>query len=273
MLRPLAYRVHPYQWATIGKEIEHITNATLDDVREFFFRYYSPDNAIMTIAGGVKAEEVFPLAEKWFGEIKRIAPVRIPYPKEPEQTEYRELTVERDIPYSSIYRAYHMCSRLDKKFYAVDLLSDILSRGKSSRLYNTLVKEKKLFSDINAYSTSDFDPGLMVVEGKLVKGVEMADAERAIDAELNKICEELVEKDELEKVKNKVESTMEFSEMDLAGRALNLAIAEYMGDANLVNTELALYRAVTAEEIKASAREIFRKENCSTLYYLSNRKN
>lgn len=273
LLRPLAYRVHPYQWATIGKEIEHITNATLDDVREFFFRYYSPDNAIMTIAGGVKAEEVFPLAEKWFGEIKRTAPVRIPYSKEPEQTEYRELTVERDIPYNSIYRAYHMCSRLDKKFYAVDLLSDVLSRGKSSRLYNTLVKEKKLFSDINAYSTSDFDPGLMVIEGKLVKGVEMADAERAIDAELNKICEELVEKDELEKVKNKVESTMEFSEMDLAGRALNLAIAEYMGDANLVNTELALYRAVTAEEIKSSAREIFRKENCSTLYYLSNRKN
>ena len=273
LLRPLAYRVHPYQWATIGKEIEHITNATLDDVREFFFRYYSPDNAIMTIAGGVKAEEVFPLAEKWFGEIKRTIPVRVPYPKEPEQTEYRELTVERDIPYNSIYRAYHMCSRLDKKFYAVDLLSDILSRGKSSRLYNSLVKEKKLFSDINAYSTSDFDNGLMVVEGKLVKGVEMADAERAIDAELNKICEELVEKDELEKVKNKVESTMEFSEMDLAGRALNLAIAEYMGDADLVNTELSLYRAVTAEEIKASAREIFRKENCSTLYYLSNRKN
>ncbi len=273
LLRPLAYRVHPYQWATIGKEIEHITNATLDDVREFFFRYYSPDNAIMTIAGGVKAEEVFPLAEKWFGEIKRTIPVRVPYPKEPEQTEYRELTVERDIPYNSIYRAYHMCSRLDKKFYAVDLLSDILSRGKSSRLYNSLVKEKKLFSDINAYSTSDFDNGLMVVEGKLVKGVEMADAERAIDAELNKICEELVEKDELEKVKNKVESTMEFSEMDLAGRALNLAIAEYMGDADLVNTELSLYRAVTAEEIKSSAREIFRKENCSTLYYLSNRKN
>ena len=272
LLRPLAYKVHPYQWATIGKEIEHITNATLEDVRDFFFRYYCPDNAIMTVAGGVKADEIFALAEKWFGEIQRATPSRMPYPAEPKQTEYRELTVERDIPYSSLYRAYHMCSRLDEQFYSIDLLSDIMSRGRSSRLYNTLVKEKKLFSEINAYSTADFDRGLMIIEGKLVKGVEMADAEKAIDAELNKICSELVTKEELEKVKNKVESTMEFSEMDLSGRALNLAIAEYMGDANLVNTELGLYRKVTAEEIKASAQEIFRKENCSTLYYLSNRK-
>lgn len=272
LLRPLAYRVHPYQWATIGKEISHIEEATLEDVREFFFRYYSPDNAIMTVAGGVKAEEVFSLAEKWFGEIKRTTPTRLPYPEEPVQKEYRELTVERDIPFDSLYRAYHMCSRLEKEFYAVDLLSDILSRGKSSRLYNALVKEKKLFSEINAYSTADFDKGLMVVEGKLIKGVSMNDAESAIDIELKKICTELVSKDELEKVKNKVESTMEFSEMDLAGRALNLAIAEYMGNADLVNTELSLYRAVTAEEIMASANQIFRKENCSTLYYLSNRK-
>ena len=273
LLRPLAYRVHPYQWATIGKEIEHITDATLEDVKDFFYRYYNPDNAIMTVAGGVKSEAVFELAEKWFSGISRITPTRKPYPVEPAQNGYRELTVERDIPYSSVYRAYHMCSRLDKQFYAVDLLSDILSRGKSSRLYNALVKEKKLFSEINAYSTADFDKGLLVVEGKLVKGVLMADAEAAIDEELKLICTEIVQKDELEKVLNKVESTMEFSEMDLSGRALNLAIAEYMGDAELVNSELKLYREVTSEEIRASAAEIFRKENCSTLYYLSNRKN
>ncbi len=273
LLRPLAYRVHPYQWATIGKVVEHIADAKLEDVREFFFKFYCPDNAIMTVAGGVKAEEVFELAEKWFGEIRRTTPTKTPYPVEPPQTEYRELTVERDIPYDSLYRAYHMCSRLDKEFYSVDLLTDILSRGKSSRLYNVLVKEKKLFSDVNAYSTADFDKGLLIIEGKLVKGVSMNDAEQAIDAEITKVCSEVVTKDELEKVLNKVESTMEFSEMDLAGRALNLAIAEYMGNAELVNTELGLYRSVSAEEIRASAKEIFRKENCSTLYYLSNRKN
>lgn len=273
LLRPLAYRVHPYQWATIGKVVEHIADAKLEDVREFFFKFYCPDNAIMTVAGGVKAEEVFELAEKWFGEIRRTTPTKTPYPVEPPQTEYRELTVERDIPYDSLYRAYHMCSRLDKEFYSVDLLTDILSRGKSSRLYNVLVKEKKLFSDVNAYSTADFDKGLLIIEGKLVKGVSMNDAEQAIDAEITKVCSDVVTKDELEKVLNKVESTMEFSEMDLAGRALNLAIAEYMGNAELVNTELGLYRSVSAEEIRASAKEIFRKENCSTLYYLSNRKN
>lgn len=273
LLRPLAYKVHPYQWATIGKVVEHIENATLEDVRDFFFRYYCPDNAIMTVAGGVKSEEVFALAEKWFGDIDRKTPARMPLPAEPVQTEYRELTVHRDIPYDSVYRAYHMCSRLDKQFYAVDLLTDILSRGKSSRLYNSLIKEKKLFSEINAYSTADFDNGLLIVEGKLIAGVSMKDAEAAIDEEINSICQTVISDDELDKVLNKVESTMEFSEMELSGRALNLAIAEYMGDAELVNTELVLYRKVTSLDIQKAAQQIFRKENCSTLYYLSNRKN
>ena len=273
LLRPLAYKVHPYQWATIGKVVEHIENATLEDVRDFFFRYYCPDNAIMTVAGGVKSEEVFALAEKWFGDIDRKTPARMPLPSEPVQTEYRELTVHRDIPYDSVYRAYHMCSRLDKQFYAVDLLTDILSRGKSSRLYNSLIKEKKLFSEINAYSTADFDNGLLIVEGKLIAGVSMKDAEIAIDEEINSICQTVISDDELDKVLNKVESTMEFSEMELSGRALNLAIAEYMGDAELVNTELVLYRKVTSLDIQKAAQQIFRKENCSTLYYLSNRKN
>ncbi len=273
LLRPLAYKVHPYQWATIGKVVEHIENATLEDVRDFFFRFYCPDNAIMTVAGAVKADEIFALAEKWFGEITRKTAERIPYPIEPKQTEYRELTVHRDIPYDSIYRAYHVCSRIDPQFYSIDLLTDVLSRGKSSRLYHSLIKEKKLFSEISCYPTADFDKGLLVIEGKLVKGASIADAEAAIDFELNRICNELIEKDELEKVLNKVESTMEFSEMDLSGRALNLAIAEYMGDANLVNTELKLYRNVSATDIQNSAKEIFKKENCSTLYYLSNRSN
>lgn len=273
LLRPLAYKVHPYQWATIGKVVEHIENATLEDVRDFFFRFYCPDNAIMTVAGGVKSEEVFALAEKWFGEIDRKTPARLPLPKEPVQTEYREMIVHRDIPYDSIYRAYHMCSRLDKQFYAVDLLTDILSRGKSSRLYNSLIKDKKLFSEINAYSTADFDNGLLIVEGKLIAGVSIKDAEAAIDEEINSICQTVITADELDKVLNKVESTMEFSEMELSGRALNLAIAEYMGDADLVNTELVLYRKVSPIEIQKAAQQIFRKENCSTLYYLSNRKN
>lgn len=269
LLRPLAYKVHPYQWATIGKEVSHIEQATLEDVRDFFFRYYTPDNAILVVAGGVKKEEVLILAEKWFGEIKRTIGQRKPYPAEPPQTEARELTVHRDIPFDSIYIAYHACSRTDKAFYATDLMTDILSRGKSSRLYNALVKEKKLFSDISAYLTGDFDNGLVIVEGKLIKGIAMEEAENAIYFELERMTKELVEEEELVRVKNKVESTIEFSETDLSGRALALAVADYMGDIHLVNTEMKLYAAVSREEVQLIAKSVFRKENSSVLHYLS----
>ena len=269
LLRPLAYKVHPYQWATIGKEVSHIENASLDDVKNFFFKYYCPDNAVMTVAGNVKPEEVFSMAEEWFGEIKRTFADKRIYPSEPTQTEKRELTVQRDIPFDSVYRAYHSCSRLDKEFYAVDLMTDILSRGKSSRLYNALVKQKKLFSEIHCFTMGEFDKGLIVVEGKLIKGVKMADAEAAIDEELNKIMTGILADEELEKVKNKVESTIVFSEIDLAGRALNLAVAEYMGDVSLINTEMEKYAAVTAAGIQQQAKKIFAPANCSTLYYMS----
>jgi predicted Zn-dependent peptidase len=269
LLRPLAYKIHPYQWATIGKEVKHIEEAKIDDVKNFFFSYYCPDNAILVVAGNVKAEEIFELSEKWFGDIKRNIGNRTPYPAEPVQNEYRELTVKRDIPYDSIYRAYHVCSRLDPEFYSVDLLSDILSRGKSSRLYKSLVKDKKLFTEVNAYPTSDFDKGLFIVEGKLVKGVSMKDAEAGLDEVINRISAEAISDEELEKVMNKVESTMEFSEMDLPSRALNIAVAAYMGNVDLVNNEMELYRKVKAKDIQKSASDIFRKTNCSTLYYLS----
>lgn len=269
LLRPLAYKVHPYQWATIGKEISHVENATIEDVKDFFNRFYCPDNASLVVAGNVKADKIFSLAEEWFGGIQRSVVKRSPYPVEPPQTEKRELTVERDIPFDSIYRAYHTCSRLDKEFYAVDLLTDIMNRGRSSRLFHALVKEKNLFSEINTYTTSDFDKGLLVIEGKLIKGVKMKDAEAAIDEELARLCNGEINDEEVEKVINKVESTMEFSEMDLADRALNLAIADYMGDINLANTEIELYQAVKAKDIQEQARQIFRESNCSVLYYLS----
>ena len=269
LLRPLAYKVHPYQWATIGKEISHVENATIEDVKDFFNRFYCPDNASLVVAGNVKADKIFALAEEWFGGIQRSVAKHAPYAVEPPQTERRELTVERDIPFDSLYRAYHTCSRLDKEFYAVDLLTDIMNRGRSSRLFHALVKEKNLFSEINTYTTSDFDKGLLVIEGKLVKGVSMKDAEAAIDEELEKLRSGEIKDEEVEKVINKVESTMEFSEMDLADRALNLAIADYMGDINLANTEIELYQAVKAKDIQEQARQIFRDSNCSVLYYLS----
>ena len=269
LLRPLTYKVHPYQWSTIGKEISHIENASLEDVKNFFFRYYCPDNAIMSVAGNVKSEEVFKMAEEWFGEIKRTFKEDRKYAVEPKQTEKRVKTVERNIPFDSVYRSYHCSSRLDREFYAEDLMTDILSAGKSARLYNSLVKDKKLFAEIHCYGSGSFDKGTITAEGKLVKGVTMKQAEEALDEELNKIMSVPVSNDELTKVKNKVESTMVFSEIDLSGRALNLAIAEYMGDAGLINTEVDRYREVTAADITARAQDVFRESNCSTLYYLS----
>ncbi|CAN5488100.1 pitrilysin family protein [soil metagenome] len=269
LLRPLAYKVHPYQWSTIGKEISHIENASLQDVKNFFFRYYCPDNAIMCVAGNVKSDVVFKMAEEWFGDIKRSYKDDRKYAVEPKQTERRELTVERNIPFDSLYRSYHCSSRFDSEYYAEDLMTDVLSAGKSSRLYNSLVKDKKLFSEIHCYGSGSFDKGAIIAEGKLVKGVSMKDAEIGLDLELKKIMSEPVTEEELTKVINKIESTMVFSEIDLSGRALNLAFAEYMGDANLVNTEVEQYREVKASDITARAQEIFRETNCSTLHYLS----
>lgn len=267
LLRPMVYKVHPYQWDTIGKEISHIENAKMDDVKNFFKKFYCPNNAIMVVAGNVKLEEVKKLSEKWFGPIPKGPDNKRNLPVEPPQTEARSLTVERDVPADAIYKAYHMCSRFDKEYYATDLISDILSRGNSSRMHNSLIKEKKLFSDVHAYVMGDFDKGLFVVSGKLSKGVTMEQAEAGINEELEKMKTQLVAKDELQKVKNKMEASHVFGEIEVLNKAANLAVSELLGDANMVNLEVGKYLAVTAEQIQEQANQIFRKENCSTLYY------
>lgn len=269
LLKPLAYKVHPYRWATIGKDISHIQNAQMTDVRQFFKKYYCPNNAIMVIAGNIGMVQVKHLCEKWFAPVK---PGDVPQrnlPVEPGQTKMRTLTVERDVPLDAIYKAYHTCARRDKEFYAVDLLSDILSNGKSSRLYIALVKKKKLFSEISCYVTGDIDKGLLVISGKLIKGIKMEDAEAGIAQEINKIKEGSIQKTELSKVKNKVESALLFSEMSIFNKALNLATSELLGDAGLINDEAGKYLSVTAEQIIEQANAIFKDANCSALYYLS----
>lgn len=268
-LRALAYTTHPYQWPTIGKTLEHIEQAQLDDVKNFFFRFYRPDNAILVVAGNVKAEEVFALAEEWFGEIPSGNTRKKNIPVEPPQREARSLTMHAEVPLDAIYKAWHMPGRLQPGYYAADLISDILSGGKSGRLYQALVKEKKLFSEINCYQTSSIDPGLLVVEGKLVKGIKMEAAEKAIAQELEKMVERDVQEEELTKVKNRIESQMVFSETEVLHKAMNLAYAELLGDANLVNEEIKNYLRVTSEEIRQEAANVFRPENCSTLYYFS----
>ncbi len=268
LLRPLAFKKHPYKWATIGKEISHIENAVMDDVKGFFKKHYHPANAIMVVAGNVNTEEVKKLSEKWFGPIPAQPKLKRDLPVEPKQTEFRELTVHSDVPANAIYMTYHMCSRLDKDYYATDILSDILSRGNSSRLYISLVKEKQLFSEINAYVSGDFDPGLFVVSGKLNDDVDIKIAEKAIEEELAKLKNTAVTDDELQKCKNKVESSITFSETDVLTKATNLAISELLGDADEINKEITKYNAVTKEQLTKVANELFQRNNCSTLYYL-----
>ena len=269
-LRELAYEVHPYRWMTIGKELSHVEKAKLQDVKDFFFRFYRPVNAILVVAGNVTVEQVKQLSEKWFGDIPAGEKYNRHLPQEPLQTKARRKEVKADVPLDALYKAWHISSRLDKKYYITDLITDILSGGGSSRLYQSLVKEKKLFSNIGCYHFGSIDNGLLTIEGKLVKGVKMEDAEKAVDEELEKIKKELVSETELQKVKNKTESTIIFEDMPIAGRAESLALYELLGDAELMNTELGKYTAVTTEDILNESRNIFREENSSTLYYHSN---
>lgn len=269
ILRPLAYKVHPYQWATIGKEISHIQNATLENVKEFFFQHYAPNNAILVIAGNIDNQQVIDLAEKWFSPIDaRNVPER-ELSSEPTQKQERRSEVERDVPFDAIFKTYHMCSRNHEDFYAVDMISDILANGKSSRLYQQLVQKKKLFCEINTYITGDIDPGLLVVSGNLMKNITMKTAEDAINEELDKLKTEWVKEHELNKVKNKVESTMIFSMTNVSNKAMNLAFYELLGDAGNFNTEIEKYRKVSPVTIKDMANTMLQPENCSTLYYLS----
>ncbi len=269
LLRPLAYKVHPYQWSTIGKEISHIQNAVMDDVKAFYKKFYNPNNAILVVAGNVETAEIKILAEKWFGPIQNDGENQRNIPKEPPQTEARLLVTENNVPLDAIYKAWHMCGRMDAAYHPTDLLSDILSNGNSSRLYNELVKNKKLFSDLNAYILGSSDEGLFVVSGKLVKGVKLEDADAAINEELDKMKNDEIDERELQKVKNKIEANLEFSEMNVLEKAMNLAFAELMGNAADVNEEGKKYQAVTAEQIRETARQVLRPENCSTLYYKS----
>ncbi len=266
-LRPMAYKVHPYKWPTIGKEISHIRDTTLDDIKSFFSRHYHPGNAILTLSGNLSTAQAMELCEKWFGPIPHQPANTLKIPVEPEQHEKRILHESRDVPLNAIYKAWHCCSRSDKSFHATDLLTDILSNGKSSRLHNVLVKEKRLFSSINAYLLGDLDPSLVVVEGKLIDGIDFEHGEKAIDEELDILCQNEVDSRELKKVANKVISTMVFSNMSHEARAMNMAYYEMLGDAELMNSQDALYTAVTAAEIKSVAESVFRDSNSSVLYY------
>lgn len=267
LLRELSYTVHPYRWSTIGKDISHIENANLDDVKQFFKKYYSPNNAILCVAGNVETQNVKELCEKWFGHIKKGENIIRKNIIEPKQTKARKLKVKRNIPQKAIYITFPMASRLEKEYYVFDLLSDILSNGRSSRLYNKLVKEKELFTEVNAFISGDTDNGLFIITGKYRDNVSMEDGEKALLEELHNIAYKPIEEEEFQKVKNKFESTMRFSQIKALDRAMNLCYFEFLGDIEQINKEVDFYQDLTIDFIQNIAKITFVNEKSNTLYY------
>ena len=269
LIRPLAYRVHPYRWPTIGKQLSHIADATLDEVKDFFFRHYAPNNAVLAVTGNLSWDETRRLADKWFAPILRRDIPERRLLQEPVQTEERRLTVERNVPLDALYMAFHTCGRDEADYYAFDILSDILSNGRSSRLTRRLVQERKLFSNIDAYISGSRDAGLLNISGRPSAGVTLEQAEAAVWEELERLREEPVEHRELEKVKNKFESTQIFGNINYLNVATNLAWFELTGEAEDIDREVDRYRAVSSARLNDVARRAFRRENANILYYKS----
>jgi zinc protease len=266
-LRPLAYQAHPYQWATIGKEISHIENATLDDVKDFFFSHYLPNNAVLVVAGNVTVDQVKKLSEKWFGPIPLGKKPERKLVPEPKQNSKRVLEVEAKVPANALYKTWHMAGRFDNDYYATDFLSDILSRGQSSRLYQALVKEKEIFTSLSSFVMGTVDPGLLVVNGRVKEGINLKEAEGEVDNVIQQLVKEGVSQEELEKVKNQAEASLKFGEVEVINRAMNLAFASLSGDAGLVNKEAEIMENISLEDMQRVAGSILNERNSSVMYY------
>ena len=268
-MRSLAYTQHPYRWMTIGASLAHVEDATMEDVKDFFFQFYRPNNAILVVTGNVETEQVKKLAEKWFGPIEAGKAYVRNLPKEPLQEKTRSMDVRADVPLDMLMMTWHMGGRFDEGYHATDLITEVLGGGTSARLYEQLIKVKQIFSSIDCYHFGTVDPGLLVIEGKLVKGISMAVAEKAVLEEIEKIKNEILDAKEVQKVINKTESVICFEDMSIMNRAHSLAYYELLGDADLMNKELGMYQRVTPAMIQHTAQEIFQDSNRNTLYYYS----
>jgi predicted Zn-dependent peptidase len=268
-MRSLAYTQHPYRWMTIGASLQHVEDATIEDVKDFFFQFYRPNNAILVVTGNVQTEQVKQLAQKWFGPIEAGKPYVRNLPKEPVQEKSRSMDVRADVPLDMLMMTWHMGGRFDEGYHATDLITEVLGGGTSARLYEQLIKVKQIFSSIDCYHFGTVDPGLLVIEGKLVKGISMAVAEKAVLEEIEKIKNEILDAKEVQKVINKTESVICFEDMSIMNRAHSLAYYELLGDADLMNKELSMYQKVTPSMIQHTAQQIFQDSNRNTLYYYS----
>lgn len=267
LLRDMVYKVHPYRWATIGLEPKHIEEASLEEIHDFYNRYYQPSNAILSVSADIDPEEVFSLAEKWFGNIQNHPTTPPTIPQEPKQTKPRRLIVEREVPATAIAITFHIGDRLSREFYLGDITSDLLAGGDSARLYERLIKNKRLFSSVNAYISGDVDNGTFTFTGQLLPDTSEQQAEDAIWAEIKELKLGKISNYELEKVKNKFEANTLFGEINVMNKAMNLGYYEMIGDISLINREVEIYRSLTDDDIRDFAKRVFTAENSSTLIY------
>lgn len=272
LVRDMAYKKHPYRWPTIGLDISHIANATMEEVKNFFYRFYAPNNAILAVSGNISFDETVRLAEKWFGPLPRREANKRNLPQEPKQTEIRRKEVTRAVPLDTLYMNFHTCPRVHPDYHTTDMLSDLLANGRSSRLIRHLVVEKQIFSSIDAYITGSIDAGLLQIKGTPLEGISLEEAEKAVWKELEALKTEAFVPEELEKVKNRYESEQLFNNINFLNKAINMAYFELIGKAEDINEEVANYRAVSEERIHKVASEIFVPENCSILFYRSETK-
>ncbi len=269
LLYDLCYKVHPYRWSTIGVSPEHIERATLEDVHTFYSRHYRPSQAILSISADIDEDEMIALAKEYFADIEDHGGDIAPIPQEPQQLEPRRLEVERNVPATDVIIAFHIGDRLSREFFLGDLSSDLLAGGESSRLVNHLVKERGLFTAVNAYITGSLDAGLFVIKGRLMPTTTEQEAEEALWGELRELMQGNISDYELEKVKNKFEANMLMGEINVMNKAMNLGFYAMTGDLELINKEADIYRSITREEVAQFATKAFRAENSSTLIYRS----
>ncbi len=271
LIHPLVYKIHPYQWDTIGKDISHIEKATLQDVQNFFNKHYDPANAILCLSGNIKAEKGFQLVEKWFGNLPSKGKYIRNIPAEPIQTEKRIMEVQRDVPNDVIYYCYRITGKSNlQKFYATALLQDIMSYGESSRLHQSLVKDKKVFVSVSAMISDTIDDGILVIKGKLASDKTIEEGEKYLNEEIQKIINDGISEKELQKIKNAVETSNTIQEMMVSAKSFSLSYYTLLGDTELINKEKEMMDAISTKDIQSVANEIFRDNNLSILYYLRN---
>ena len=265
-LRAVHYTEHPYRWPTIGKDISHIENATLINVKDFFYHFYAPNNATMVVAGAVKPEEVYRLAEKWFGEIPRRELGKKTLPVEPAQTQPKHLQVEGKVPFPAVYKMYHMPAQSDPDYYVADILTDLLSNGKSGILYQRMVREKQIASQASSFTWGLHHPGIISIDGKIAEGHGMEEYETALEEVLEEVSQ--VSEEELERMKKKLSASFIMQKAYLLNKAMALAMYDSLGEVDLINQTPAIYEAITLDQVQEAAKKYFHKNNCSTLYYL-----